>query len=294
MTKKPVFRPAEPISWPNGKKAAATFTFDVDAESPLLVANPKLAERMATITHQAYGPLVGLPRILDTLKATGITGSFYVPGYVARRYPDQVRRIAGEGHEVGHHGHLHEPLAGLTEAEERACLERGLATLQDVLGVTPKGYRAPIWEMNWRTPALLQEYGFLYDSSLMDADFPYELDCGNSRSVVELPINWILDDWQQYCFVPDFSGSGLIETPRKAVELFRSELDAMRESGGLWVLTCHPFLSGRPGRIAALQGLMQYAVDCGDLWVAPMHEIAAYVRSLSLEPRGLNQPDPSL
>jgi peptidoglycan-N-acetylglucosamine deacetylase len=291
---KPLFRSAESISWPNGKKAAVAFTFDVDAESPLLVADPKFAERMATISHQAYGPMVGLPRILDALKSTGIVGSFYVPGYVVRRYPDQVRQITAEGHEVGHHGHLHEPLAGLSEAEERACMERGLEALHDVLGVKPSGYRAPIWEMNWRTPSILQEYGFLYDSSLMDADFPYELACGDGKSIVELPINWTLDDWQQYCLVPDFSGSGLIETPAKAIELFRAELDAMRSSGGLWVLTCHPFLSGRPGRVAALQGLMQYAVDCGDVWIAPMHEIATHVRSLSLDPRALNRPDPSL
>lgn len=294
MSQKAVFRPAEPIAWPNGKKAAVAFTFDVDAESPLLVANPALAERVSTISHQAYGPMVGLPRILDALRTVGIPGSFYVPGYVARRYPDQIRQIIAEGHEIGHHGYLHEPLSGLSETEERECIERGLTALEEVLGVTPKGYRAPIWEMNWRTPGLLQEYGFLYDSSLMDADFPYELDCGRGTSIVELPINWILDDWQQYAFVPDFSGSGLIETPSKAIELFRGELDAMREAGGLWVLTCHPFLSGRPGRIAALRGLMQYAVDCGDVWVASMDEIAAHVRSLSLDPRGLSKPDPSL
>ncbi|MDN2565754.1 polysaccharide deacetylase [Aquibium sp. A9E412] len=291
---KPVFRPAEPVEWPGGKKAAVAFTFDVDAESPLLVTNPKLAERMATITHQAYGPMVGVPRILDSLKAVGITSSFYVPGYVAQRYPDQIRRIVDEGHEVGHHGYLHEPLAGLSEAEERGHMERGLDALNTVLGVAPKGYRAPIWEMNWHTPRLIEEYGFLYDSSLMDSDHPYELDCGGGKSVVELPINWILDDWQQYCFVPDFSGTGLIETPQKTIELFQSELDAMREAGGLWVLTCHPFLSGRPGRAAALQGLMRYAIECGDVWIAPMHEIASHVRSLSLSPRGLCQPTPAV
>jgi peptidoglycan/xylan/chitin deacetylase (PgdA/CDA1 family) len=294
MMNKPIFRPAEALAWPDGKKAAVAFTFDVDAESPLLVADPKFGDRRATMSHQAYGPLVGVPRILDALKATGITGSFYVPGYVALQYPDQVGRITAEGHEVGHHGHLHEPLAGLNEAEERSCMERGLKALKDVLGVTPTGYRAPIWEMNWRTPSILQEYGFLYDSSLMDADYPYELDCGDGKSIVEIPINWALDDWPQYCFVPDFSGTGLIETPRKATELFRSELDATRASGGVWVLTCHPFLSGRPGRLAALQELMEYAVDCDDVWIASMHEIASHVRSLGLDPRGLTQPNPNL
>jgi peptidoglycan/xylan/chitin deacetylase (PgdA/CDA1 family) len=186
-------------------------------------------------------------------------------------------------------------LAGVSEADELRFLERGLEALHRVVGVVPKGYRAPIWELNWHTPSLLGEAGFLYDSSLMDADMPYELAYGDEgKSIVELPINWILDDWQQYAYIPGFSGCGVIETPAKAIELFRSEFDAMREAGGLWILTCHPFLSGRPGRAAALKGLMRYVLDCTDVWVAPLAEIAEYVRSLKLTPRSLDEPDPML
>ena len=289
-----VLVPAAPIVWPNGKKAAAAFTFDVDAETPLLAHDPKLAERMGLMSHQAYGPLVGVPAILKAMRETGVRGSFFVPGYTALRYPEQIKQIVVDGHEIGHHGHLHEPLAGVSEAQEREFLMRGLDALDKVCGVTPKGYRAPIWELNWRTPGIVAEAGFLYDSSLMDADVPYELDVGNGRSLVELPINWILDDWQQYAYIPNFSGCGVIETPAKAIELFTAEFEAMRENGGLWVLTCHPFLSGRPGRVAALKKLMQYVASCDDVWVAPLEEIAAYVREQKLAPRSLNQPDPSL
>ncbi len=287
--------PATPILWPNGKKAAAAFTFDVDAETPLLAADPQFAKRMGLMSHQAYGPLVAIPRILEAMRSVGVRGSFYVPGYTALRYPDQIKLIAEAGHEIGHHGHLHEPLAGVSEADELRFLERGLEALHRVVGVVPKGYRAPIWELNWHTPSLLGEAGFLYDSSLMDADMPYELAYGDEgKSIVELPINWILDDWQQYAYIPGFSGCGVIETPAKAIELFRSEFDAMREAGGLWILTCHPFLSGRPGRAAALKGLMRYVLDCTDVWVAPLAEIAEYVRSLKLTPRSLDEPDPML
>jgi len=287
--------PASAIQWPNGKICAAAFTFDVDAETPLLAADPQFAKRMGLMSHQAYGPLVGVPRILDLMRAVGLRGSFFVPGYTVLRYPDQVKRIAEDGHEIGHHGHLHEPLTGVSAADESRFLERGLEALSRVLGVVPKGYRAPIWEMNWRTPALLGAAGFLYDSSLMDADVPYELAYGDeSKSIVELPINWILDDWQQYAYIPGFSGCGVIETPAKAIELFRSEFDAMRAEGGLWILTCHPFLSGRPGRAAALKLLMQYALDCRDVWIAPLVEIAEYVRTLELTRRSLSEPNPAL
>ena len=48
---------------------------------------------------------------------------------------------------------------------------------------------------------------------------------------MEIPIQWALDDWEQYCYMPEFSGSGLIESPIKAVEMWRLEFDAIRAEG---------------------------------------------------------------
>jgi len=280
---------ADSVPWPGEARAAAAFTFDVDAESAVLWGSPGTADRMSVVSHQAYGPLVGVPRLLDLLERHGIRSTFFVPGYTAHRYPDMVRRIVDAGHEIAHHGYLHEQPTALTEGEEIEAIDRGLAALQEVAGVRPTGYRAPMWDLSWRTPTLLAERGFLYDSSLMDADTPYELAVGDT-SLVEIPIQWALDDWEQYCFLPDISGSGLIETPAKAVELWRAEFHALREAGGCWVLTNHPFLSGRPSRAAALSDLMAEVVACDDVWVAPLHEIAAHVRSLNLTPRSVEKP----
>jgi hypothetical protein len=148
-----------------------------------------------------------------------------------------------------------------------------------------------MWEMNWHTPKLLAEFGFLYDSTLMDSDHPYELAVTEDTSLVELPVSWALDDWQQYCFVPDFSGTGLIETPAKVIELWRAEFDAMRDIGGLWILTNHPFLSGRPGRAAALRDFIGEVCAMDDVWVAGMAQIAEHVRAAQLTPRTLTRPD---
>lgn len=280
---------ADSVAWPGGARAVAAFTFDVDAESAVLWGSPGTADRMSVISHQAYGPLVGVPRLLDLLEGHGIRSTFFVPGYTAHRYPDVVRRLVDAGHEIAHHGYLHEQPTALSEAEEIEAIDRGLAALQEVAGVRPTGYRAPMWDLSWRTPTLLAERGFLYDSSLMDADTPYELAVGDT-SLVEIPIQWALDDWEQYCFLPDITGSGLIETPAKAVELWRTEFRAMREAGGCWVLTNHPFLSGRPSRAAALSELMAEVVACSDVWVAPLGDIAAHVRSLNLTPRSIEPP----
>lgn len=277
--------------WPDGKRAAAAFTFDVDAESAVLWGQQHNANRMSVMSHQAYGPLVGVPRILGILERHGVRGTFFVPGYTADRYPDVVRSIAEAGHELAHHGYLHEQPTALTLAGEIDALDRGLDALDRVAGVRPIGYRAPMWDLSWRTPELLHERGFLYDSSLMDADAPYELAVGDGRSIVELPIQWALDDWEQYCYLPDVSGSGLIERPAKARELWQGEFDGLRDAGGCWVLTNHPFLTGRPSRAQQLDGLMEYVVSHADVWVAPLGDIARHTRSLDLTPRTIAKPN---
>jgi peptidoglycan/xylan/chitin deacetylase (PgdA/CDA1 family) len=285
--------PAGPVVWPQGKKGAAAFTFDVDAESAVLWGSPGIADRMSVMSHQAYGPLVGVPRLLRLLDRHGIRSTFFVPGYTAHRYAGVVRDIVAAGHEVAHHGYLHEQPTGCTVEEQAHHLDRGLQALQDVAGVRPVGYRAPMWDLSWSSPALLAERGFLYDSSLMDADVPYELATtpGATASIVEIPIQWALDDWEQYCFLPDVSGSGLIETPRKARELWQAEFEGLRSVGGCWVLTNHPFLSGRPSRAQQLDELMAHVSGCDDVWTASLEEIATHVRALGLPPRTIVYPD---
>jgi peptidoglycan/xylan/chitin deacetylase (PgdA/CDA1 family) len=281
-----------PVPWPDGARCAASFSFDVDAESAMLGVDTSHADRMSAISHQAYGPLSGVPRLLKILAKHGIRSTFFVPGYTAVRYPDVIRSIVDGGHEVAHHGYLHEAMRGLSEAQEAAILDRGLEVLEAVTGTRPTGYRAPMWELNWHSPKLLRDRDFLYDSSLMDTDHPYELTVDGSRSLVEIPIQWALDDWEQYCYIPEFSGSGLIESPTKAIEMWRLEFDAIRAEGGCFVLTNHPFLSGRPSRAQALDGLIDHVCGQDDVWVASLGEIAAHVRGLGLTPRSVERPNP--
>ncbi|HEX2893328.1 MAG TPA: polysaccharide deacetylase [Marmoricola sp.] len=288
-------QPAGPVTWPRGYRAAASFSFDVDAESAVLSAVPGSQARAGIMSHQSYGPLVGVPRILEILRRHRVTATFFVPGFTAERYPDVVRQIVAAGHEIAHHGYLHEPLEGVDAETEAGYLDRGLEALERVAGVRPVGYRAPMWEPTWNTPRLLAERGFLYDSSLMDADVPYELaveGVGDTGSIVEIPIQWALDDWEQYCFLPGVSGEGLIESPAKVEEMWTLELDAMREVGGCFALTNHPFLTGRPSRAAVLDRLIGRAADHGDLWLASLGQIAEHVRGLRLAARTIVPPQP--
>ncbi len=172
----------------------------------MLTADISAINRMTPMSHQSYGPLVGVPRILALLRQHDIRATFFVPGYSAQRYPEITRSIADAGHEIAHHSYFHENTIGMDEKTEAAMLDLGLRALHDVAGVRPRGYRAPMWEMNYHTPRLLAERGFRYDSSLMDSDHPYVLateERQDAATLVEVPVSWGLDDWEQYAFLPN-------------------------------------------------------------------------------------------
>lgn len=276
--------------------ALAVLSFDVDAESPILVEGRRYADDPVLMSHQAYGPQVAVPRLLAVLEEYSLPATFFVPGYTADHYPGTVERILAAGHEVAHHGYSHHSPKGMDEAAERADIERALAALERT-GVRPTGYRTPSWEPSPRTFDLLAEYGFAYDSSLMDDDKPYVLETPNG-ALAELPPHWSLDDWNQYAYIPDpRSGPGTVHPPSRALALWRAELDGMRRHGCLFVLTMHPFLSGRPGRVEGLRSLIEHALDAGDVEFASCEEVAR--RTLmdeTLPRRPLRQvvPDPEI
>jgi peptidoglycan/xylan/chitin deacetylase (PgdA/CDA1 family) len=274
--------------WPDGIRAAACFTFDVDAESGILEEHPEAAGWLDVMTHQAYGPRTGIPRLLRLFDRLAIKATFFIPGYSAEQWPDVVATIRDAGHEIGHHGYLHEGAwSAPDEAAEEKRLLRGLDALQRVAGVRPVGYRAPSWQATYRLPGLLARHGFRYDSGLMDSDHPYRLATSaapNAPSIIELPAHWSLDDWEPYNYLPGITGSGVILNPRDVVDRWLLELQAMVDEGGLFMLTNHPFVSGRPSRAAELGRLIETAKSIDGLWIATCAEVAEWVATLPLTP----------
>lgn len=275
--------------WHRGAAAVATLTFDVDAETPILAQGRRYADHLMTMSHQSYGPDVGLPRILDMLDELQVPATFFVPGWVAEHRVGLAASIVARGHEVAHHSYSHRSPVTMTAAEERADFERGLEVFakQDI---DIRGHRAALWGASWQTPSLIAEYGLAYDSSLMGDDRPYRIST-DVAPIVELPVHWSLDDWEQYAYLPDPHVGSVIESPVKVAEMWRAELDGMRRYRCLFNLCVHPFLSGRPGRIMALRGLIEHALELGDVRFVRCRDVAEAVDGDgAIEPRTLRPP----
>jgi peptidoglycan-N-acetylglucosamine deacetylase len=242
--------------------ATAVLSFDVDAESVILSEGRRYADNATMMSHQRYGPTIGVPRILSVLAEYEVPATFFVPGWTADRYPGAVERILAAGHEVGHHSHVHYSPFTLTESDERRDFEQALEALGRV-GVEPEGFRTPNFEPSWRTQALVAEYGLAYDSSLADDDNAYVLETA-SGDIVELPVSWYLDDWQQTAYLPPIARNQT-RSQHEVAELWTTELDAYARYGCLYVLTCHPFLTGRPGRVEIVRDLIEHGLERGDV-----------------------------
>ena len=142
-------------------------TFDFDALS-VWFGYERVTPAM--LQRGEYGARVGVPRLLERLGALALPATFFIPGHTIESFPAQCEAILAAGHEVAHHSYAHVDPSRQTPDEERADMERALAAL-DRLGVRPSGYRSPSADMSPATLALLEEHGFLYDSSLMADDF---------------------------------------------------------------------------------------------------------------------------
>ena len=269
---------AHPVPWPDNARCAVSITFDIDADSLIHLHHPADGiRRYSALSMLRYGPEVAVPRILATYKRLGIQQTFYIPAWCIENYPAMVKAIVDGGHEVGHHGYLHENPLDSSLEEARYWLKRSIRVIERATGQRPRGWRAPWYNFCDHSADLLIEEGFLYDASLMGDDVPYVLKT-DAGELIEVPSYWGMDDWPQFVQSTDLDYMMPIKSPSAGIEVFREEFDAAYEHGGLWVGVWHPFATGRLARWRKVEELIEYMRGKGDVWFASMEQIARHVR----------------
>ncbi len=266
-------RSLKPSSWPQGARFAVALSFDSDHETNELRDG---GESIGNRSHGQYGARQGVPRILACLARHGVPASFYVPAVTAMLYPDEQCAVAAAGHEIGIHGWIHERNSVLPEAAERDLMLRSADTLERIAGVRPVGIRTPSWDFSPHTLAITREMGLLYDSSLMaDVDCYELLLDGEPTGVVELPVEWIRDD-AVYFNMNRFSGLRPYTPPEGVFDIFRRELEAAADEGGVFQLTMHPHMIGYRSRMWILDELIRHARSLGPVWFATHAEVVRH------------------
>jgi peptidoglycan-N-acetylglucosamine deacetylase len=265
-----------PASWPDGAKCAFALSFDSDHETNELRDGGKSIGRMA---WGQYGARVGVPRLAALLARHDVRASFYVPAVTALLYPEEQKRLAAAGHEIGIHGWIHELNSGLSYETERDLMLRASDALAKITGTRPVGLRTPSWDFSPHTLRIEQEMGLLYDSSLMADEDCYELLLdGRPSGVVELPVEWVRDD-AVYFMMNRFQAQRPYTPPADVFDIFRREFDAAHDEGGIFQLTCHPHIIGYRSRVWILDELIRHAKAKGGVWFASHEQVVRWAKA---------------
>ena len=119
--------------------------------------------------------------------------------------------ILAGGHEIAHHGYLHEAPNELSPERELEELQRGIELIERFTGSRPTGWRAPYAALSSRSADFLVQEGFLYDSSLMSDSQPFVIQAAGGE-LIELPIDGgTMSDWPHFAHVPDL---GYLQSPK--------------------------------------------------------------------------------
>lgn len=244
-------------------------TFDFDTQSGFM------ARGMMTPTPLSRGEFGAMAsrRILEFLKVRGIKATWFVPGFTIESWPRECAAVVAGGHEVAHHSWAHIPPANQTRDEEEADLVRANEAIARLTGRKARGYRSPSWDLSEHTLALLLAHGFLYDSSLMGADYlPYRARIGDAArlgeafqfgeetALVEMPISWSLDDFPHFEFLRQPTSILASMQPARAVmQSWFDEFLYMKKTvdWGVLTYTMHPYVIGRGYRMLALEELVE-------------------------------------
>lgn len=265
--------------WPDGYRSAAVFTFDLDADEiwNLRIQRDSEWDKPPVQTRGNFGPEVAVPRILELFDRYDLTCTFFIPGKVAEDWPETVQAIHDAGHEIGLHGYRHQNPADMSADEEEEDLKQSIQVFEELIGERPVGYRSPAADLSNNSLDILRDNDVLYESSFIDSDIPYlhETEHGN---LLEIPFDWSLDDWPYfgYHMYPQLPYQSGISATGPVFDNWEREFDALHKRGRCFMLTMHPQIIGRGGRIDALEDLIQNAMSTGNTWITSGKELAEF------------------
>lgn len=248
---------------------------------------PEAQNNATELSRGIFGAEVGVPRLLDLHHQLDLPATFFIPGQTIESFPEISKEIYNQGYDIQHHGWNHtSPTDFESRREEKTAIERGINSIENLTGQKPTGYRAPSWAPSANTTGIIQELGFEWDSSQMARDFePYYLrknwsappdeayEPGEETNILEFPVSWERDDW------PPLQSES-VTNEQEVFDHWREQFDSMinEYEGGIFDLTMHPQVIGRPPRIRYLKSLFEYMQSTPNIEFGIFDEIAREIK----------------
>ena len=267
------------LRWPQAAQCCVTVT--VDLSPPCGPAGIR-ASNLTTPDAQ-YGMHGGLSALREVLRRHAIRATFAVPAVIANIYPETLRSLLADGHEIAAHGWLHEDVSTLTEAEEQDRLARTTACIGAVVGQRPAGWfslprpgdKFAGGSLSASTMRLLRQAGYSYMGNGLADDIPHYwvTDPAVAEAMLVLPYYYHFDD--QFFLLFPAKGTGL-EHPDALARNWRGELDAQYLRGRCFNMTLHPHAIAWPNRLQVLDDFLVYLRSLPGIWNPTGAECAAH------------------
>ncbi len=282
-------RSAPDIAWPDGARLAVSLVVNYEEGSERTMAMgdpdqepvtewgtypfPEGIRNLAMESQYAYGSRVGVWRILEVLRETGVASTFYACAVAFEQNPEVAKAAVEGGHGIVSHGYRWEEVFRLSEAEEREHIRLAVESLQRTTGRRPIGWYCRYGPSERTRRLLVEEGGFLYDCDAYDDDTPYFVEVDGKRHLV-VPYT---PDNNDFCFwhSPGFvTGEQFFTYLKDAFDqLYR---EGQRGAARMMSVGLHTRIIGRAGRIASLKRFIDYAQRHEGVWFATRDEIARW------------------
>jgi peptidoglycan/xylan/chitin deacetylase (PgdA/CDA1 family) len=263
------------LRWPEGKGLAFAILLSLEyyeMQPPLGAFIPPNVPGMfgrgpypdiGSFSRREYGNRVGFFRLRDLLAELAFPATAAMDATIAADYPEIVVACRAQGWEFAGHGLAVSQVisSAMTEEDERAYIRRSLDALEAASGAKCRGWHGPEYGESTRTPSLLAEAGLSYLMDWPNDEQPYRMQTA-SGDIVSLPVAMDHDDvyalWQRKLPIERWC-AGLEEA------VARLTADG-RETGRVFVLNLHPWLTGHPHRITWLRETLGRIRARDDVW----------------------------
>ncbi len=273
------------LTWPNGARVALWVNpnvefFGLDDVMPGNV-NERVAREHARIPNvrnwslRDYGNRVGVWRLMEVLTRYGIRASAALNSEVCLRHPEVIEEMMRLNWELIGHGQTNAlRLTEMAPEGERAAIMDTLDTIERVSGTRPVGWLGPGLAETWNTMDYLSEGGIRYVCDWVNDEQPYTMQVGKPP-MVALPYSVQTNDVPAYfdmkVSVPEFEAM----LKRQFDVLYRDS----EHSGRVMAIAVHPFVTGQPHRVVALERALEYICGHGGVWLATGQEIVAHYQA---------------
>ena len=276
-----ILQKRKPVTWPGGAKVAlwvvpALEFFPLDQPAKPFKAPGGMVTPYPDLRHYTlrdYGNRVGVFRVFEVLDRLGIKASVAVNSKVAQRTPFLIHEIDRRGWEIVAHGvdmgRLH--YGGMDEAAEAAQVEESIATLRGMSGQAVTGWLSPAKSESMNTLDLIAAQGIDYVCDWINDDMPYAIETG-SGEIHSMPHSHEIDD-QTIMLHYQHSEADFTQQVLDQFSVLYGEAGA--QGGRIMAITIHPWMSGQPHRIGALERALAKIMEHEGVWSATGAEILA-------------------